>query len=107
MSPKKKRKGRPAPRHHICRGPGEPLSIASTRVIDRSEPVRLVVRDRDGSRQFLDGLPIVDYAISTHAHHLFDEFPVDLGRLRDLPRGHLAVRDGAGCPWRIEPFQEE
>jgi hypothetical protein len=107
VSPKKRRKGRPAPRHHVCR-PGEPLSIAATRVIDRSEPLRLVTRNGDGSWQFLDGRPIdVDHLITTHAHHLFDEFPADLGMLRHLPRGHLAVRDGAGCPWRIEPYDEE
>ena len=107
MSPKERRNGRPAPRRHVCR-PGVPLSVASTRVIDRSEPLRLVARNEDGSWQFLDGLPIdVDYVISTHAHHLFDEFPDDLHQLRHLPRGHLAVREGAGCPWRIEPFQDE
>jgi hypothetical protein len=107
VSPKKRRKGRPAPRLHVCR-PGEPLSIASTRVIDRSEPLRLVTRNADGSWQFLDGRPIdVDHLITTHPHHLFDEFPADLAMLRHLPRGHLAVRDGAGCPWRVEPYQEE
>ena len=107
MSPKKRRKGRPAPRHHVCR-PGEPLSIASTRVIDRSEPLRLVARKGDGRWQFLDGRPVdVGHVITTHAHHLFDEFPADLRVLRHLPRGHRAVRDGAGCPWRIEPYREE
>lgn len=107
MSPKKRRKGRPAPRRHVC-PPGVPLSIASTRVIEGSEPLRLVARNGDGSWQFLDGLPIdVDYMISTHAHHLFDEFPGDPDELRHLPRGYLAVRGGAGRPWRIEPFQDE
>jgi|tagenome__1003787_1003787.scaffolds.fasta_scaffold18575952_1 hypothetical protein len=107
MSPKKRRKGRPAPRHHVCR-PGAPLSIASTRVIDRSEPLRLVARNADGSWQFLDGLPIdVDQVITTHAHHLFDEFPADLRVLRRLPPGYQAFRDDVDRPWRIEPYAEE
>jgi hypothetical protein len=107
VSPKKRRRGPPAPRHHVCR-PGEPLSIASTRVIDRSEPLRLVTRQRDGSWQFLDGRPVdVDHLITTHAHHLCDEFPAEPGPLRRLPPGYLAVRDDVGCPWRIEPHQEE
>jgi hypothetical protein len=106
VSPKKRRRGRRGPRHHVCR-PGEPLSIASTRVIDGSEPLRLVARNGDGSWQFLDGRPIdVDHLITTHAHHLFDEFPADLDRLRGMPRGHLAVRDDVGSPWRIEPYDE-
>ena len=77
-------------------------------MIDGSEPLRLVARNGDGSWQFLDGRPIdVDHIITTHAHHLFDEFPDDLDQLRRMPRGHLAVRHDVGCPWRIEPYDEE
>ena len=107
MSPKKKRTGRrPTPRRHVCRHE-EPLSIVSTRVLDGSEPLRLVVHDDDGSWQFLDGKPVgVDHLISTHAHHLFEEFPADLAALRDLPKGHLAERHGSGGPWRVEIWVE-
>jgi len=45
--------------------------------------------------------------ITTHAHHLFDEFPADLRGLRRMPPGYLAIRDDVGCPWRIEPYVEE
>jgi hypothetical protein len=84
------------------------LSIASTRVLDGSEPLRLVARNADGSWQFLDGGPVdVDHVITTHAHHLFEEFPADLRRLRLMPPGHLAVRDDVDCPWRIERYEEE
>jgi len=77
-------------------------------VLDGSEPLRLVARNGDGSWQFLDGGPVdVDQVISTHAHHVFDEFPADLRRLRLLPPGHLAVRDDPCLPWRIEPFVDE
>lgn len=70
--------------------------------------MRLVARNADGSWQFLDGRPVdVDHLITTHAHHLFDEFPADLGGLRRMPPGHLAVRDDRGCPWRIGPYEEE
>lgn len=107
MSPKKRRRGRPAPRHHACRRQ-EPLSIVSTRVLDGSEPLRLVVHNGDGSWQFLDGGPVdVDHLISAHAHHLFDEFPGDLAPLVDLPVGRLAERYGPGSPWRIEVYAEE
>jgi hypothetical protein len=107
VSPKKRRKGRRAPRHPACRR-HEPLSIVSTRVLDGSEPVRVVAHNGDGSWQFLDGKPVdVDHLISTHAHHLFDEFPVDLAPLVDLPVGRLAERYGPGFPWRIEAYVEE
>ena len=101
MSPEKRRTRRPVPRRqHSCGR--HPLSIASTRVVDGSEPLRLVVHERDGSWQFLDGLPVdMDHLITTHAHHLFDEFPDDLAALVDLPPGHLAERPGPGFPWRI------
>ena len=80
----------------------------STRVLDGSEPLRLVARNGDGSWEFLDGRPVdVDHLISTHAHHLFDEFPADLRPLRLMPPCHLAVRDDPGSPWRIEPFVDE
>jgi hypothetical protein len=76
-------------------------------VLDGTEPLRLVVRNSDGSWQFLDGLPVdVDHLISTHAHHLFDEFPVDLAPLRGLRAGHLAERTGPGLPWRVEEFAD-
>lgn len=91
----------------MCR-PTDPLSIVSTRVLDGSEPLRLVVRSGDGSWQFLDGLPVdVDHLVTTHAHHLFDEFPDDLRPLAGLPVGHLAERHGPGVPWWIEPYEEE
>ena len=68
----------------------------------------MVARNADGSWQFLDGRPVdVDHLITTHAHHLFDEFPADLQALRRMPPGHLAVRDDEGFPWRIEPYEEE
>ncbi len=76
--------------------------MASTRVVDGSEPLRLVVHDLDGSWQFLDGLPVdVDHLMLTHAHHLFDEMAEDLAPLRQLPVNHLAERRGPGFPWRI------
>ena len=107
MSPKKRPEG-------SARASPPRLPRSQRAAVSRLDPghrpvraARLVVRNGDGSWQFLDGLPIdVDYAISTHAHHLLDEFPADLDQLRHLPRGHLAVRDGAGGPWHIEPFQE-
>ncbi|RBY90170.1 hypothetical protein DQ244_11915 [Blastococcus sp. TBT05-19] len=86
----------------------ERLSIVSTRVLDGSEPLRLVAHNRDGSWQFLDGTPVdVDHLIATHAHHLFDEFPDELGPLRALPVGHLAARTEPGRPWRVEEFADE
>lgn len=101
MSRKRKRTRRATSRRQVCRH-REPLSIASTRILDGSEPLRLVVRDADGSWQFLDGGPVdVDHLITIHAHHLFDEFPADLAPLRGLPPGHLAERHGPGWPWRI------
>ena len=103
MSAKKRRpRRRPVPhRQHSC-GRRERLSIASTRVVDGSEPVRLVVHALDGSWQFLDGLPTdVDHLMLTHAHHLFDDLSKDLGPLRHLPVGHVAERQGPGFPWRI------
>ena len=107
MSPKKKMTRRVTPRRHVCRHE-EPLSIVSTRVLDGSEPLRLAAHNADGSWQFLDGKPVdVDHLISTHAHHLFDEFAADLASLRDLPVGHLAERHGPGCPWRVEVYVEE
>ena len=106
MSPKK-RSRRPPPRRHACRRT-EPLSIVSTRVLDGSEPLRLVAHNEDGSWQFLCGTPIdVDHLVSTHAHHLFDEFPGDLAPLVDLPVGRLAERAGPGFPWRVEVYVEE
>jgi len=106
VSPKKRRR-RAAPRGHACRRT-EPLSIVSTRVLDGSEPLRLVAHNDDGSWQFLCGTPIdADHAVSTHAHHLFDEFPADLAPLRHLPVGHLAERYGPGFPWRVEVYVEE
>ncbi|MDK3258754.1 hypothetical protein [Blastococcus capsensis] len=77
MSPKKKRKRRPAPARHVCRRT-DPLSIVSTRVLDGTEPLRLV-----------------------------DEFPDDLAPLLDLPAGHLAERYGPGFSWRVEQYVEE
>ncbi|TKJ32018.1 hypothetical protein [Blastococcus sp. CCUG 61487] len=60
------------------------------------------MHQRDGSWQFLDGLPVdVDHLITTHAHHLFDGWPDDLAALAHLPVGHLAERYGPGFPWRI------
>jgi hypothetical protein len=70
--------------------------------------LRLVAHNADGSWQFLDGkLVDVDQLISTHAHHLFDEFPTDLAPLRDLPVGHLAERRGPACAWRVEVYVED
>jgi hypothetical protein len=107
VSPKKRRRRRVAPRQHVCRRT-EPLSIVSTRVLDGSEPLRLVAHNGDGSWQFLCGTPVgLDHLISTHAHHLFDEFPDDLAPLADLPVGHLAERYGPGFPWRVEEYVEE
>jgi len=109
VSPKRKRRRtrRAAPGRHVCRH-HEPLSIVSTRVLDGSETLRLVVHNDDGSWQFLDGKPVdADHLISTHAHHLFDEFPEDLASLHDLPRGHLAERRGPGFPWQVDVFVEE
>jgi hypothetical protein len=67
----------------------------------------MVVHERDGSWQFLDGLPVdMDHLITTHAHHLFDGFSDDLAPLVDLPPGHLAERSGRGSPWRITAHVE-
>jgi hypothetical protein len=49
----------------------------------------------------------MDNLVAVHPHHLFDEFSADLAPLRPLPPRHLAVRDGPGHPWRIEPCVEE
>ena len=107
VSPKKKRTRRATRQRHACRRQ-EPLSIVSTRVLDGSEPLRLVVHNADGSWQFLDGKPVdLDHLISTHAHHLFDEFPADLAPLCQLPVGHLAERYGPDWPWRVEIFVEK
>jgi hypothetical protein len=107
VSPKRRRKVRRAPRRHVCR-PHEPLSIVSTRIVDGSEPLRVVAHNPDGSWQFLDGRPVdADHLISTHAHHLFDEFPEDLAPLVDLPVGRIAERYEPGFPWRVEVYVEQ
>jgi hypothetical protein len=68
------------------------------------QPLRLVMRYSDGGWAFLCNTTAdPDDLIAVHEHHLFDEYPQDLSPLRFLPPGHLAVREGPGCPWRIEP----
>ena len=105
MSPKRRRRSAARSRR---RGRAERLAIASVRVINREEPLRLVMRYADGGWAFLCNTTAhVDDLITVHAHHLFDEFPRDLAPLRPLPPGHLAVRDDPGHPWRIEPYVEE
>jgi hypothetical protein len=92
-------------RAHRCPGP---LAIASVRVIERQEPLRLVMPYADGGWAFLCNTTAdPDQLIAVHAHHLFDEFPVDLLIPRLLHPGQLAVRDDPGRPWRIEPYDEE
>ena len=77
-------------------------------MIERQEPLRLVLRYADGGWAFLCNTTAdIDQLVTVHAHHLFDEFPADLRTLRLLPRGHLAERDGPGHPWRIETYDEE
>src|SRR4051812_34615256 len=106
MSPKKRRRRGPVHGHrHRCYGQ---LAIASVRVINREEPLRLVMRYADGAWAFLCNTTAhPDDLITVHAHHLFDDFPADLEPLRSLPPAHLAERQGPGHPWLVEPYDEE
>lgn len=106
MSPKRRRpRGATRARAHRRQ---ERLAIASVRVLHGEEPLRLVMRYADGGWAFLCNTTAnVDDLVAVHPHHLFDEFAGDLASLRPLPRGHLAVRDDPGRPWRVEPYVEE
>ena len=106
MSPKRRRRRRPVRAHD--HGSQERWAIASVRVINRDQPVRLVMRYADGGWAFLCNTTThPDDLITVHKHHLFDEFPGDLAALRPLPPGHLAERVGPGHPWHIEPYVED
>ena len=105
---RRKRRTRRAGRSRVHHQHPERLAIASVRVLDGVEPLRLVMRYADGGWAFLCNTTAdADHLVAVHSHHLFDEFPRDLAPLRPLPRGHVAVRDDPGHPWRIEPFVEE
>jgi hypothetical protein len=66
------------------------------------------MRYADGGWAFLCNTTAdVDALVTVHEHHLFDEFHRDLLPIRQLPPGHVAVRDAPGHPWRIEPYDEE
>jgi hypothetical protein len=82
--------------------PDEAPAIASVRVLDGSEPVRLVTRHGDGSWDFLCNTTASSQDLVTvHAGHIFELLP-DLAELRDLAPGHLAEREEPGGRWRRE-----
>jgi hypothetical protein len=84
------------------------LAIASVRVLDGSEPLRLVMRYADGGWAYLcNTTAAMEDLVAVHAHHLFDEFAADLAPVRSLPRGPLTVRDDPGHPWRVEEYVQE
>jgi len=82
--------------------------ITLARIMDGSNPVRLVTRDADdGGWQFLDGdAAEVPDAMIVRLSRVIERDP-RLADLHDLPLGWAARRDDSGQPWLREPRGEQ
>ncbi|MCA3006503.1 MAG: hypothetical protein LW650_11795 [Planctomycetaceae bacterium] len=85
-------------------------AITTRQVVEKTEPVRLVVRDEDGGWQFLCGTTgeTEDGRVVSLAGML--KLDPSLAEVADLPPGSAAEREGPGGEWvefELEDDEEE
>ena len=82
----------------------ENLSVfTTTRVLDGSHPIRLVVHDEDGDWQFLCGTVADREHVRVASLGYMFERDRSVGELHDLPTGWRAWRDSTDEEWEREP----